>query len=75
MGSGLDSLIKAILHKLLSPDPKGSPFATAMYFMYYNFGRIHKTLRVTPAMKAGVRITFGVWKRLRGCLIDNKTGT
>ena len=29
-------------------------FATALYFMYYNFGRIHKTLRVTPAMEAGV---------------------
>lgn len=23
-------------------------------FMYYNFGRIHQTLRVTPAMDAGV---------------------
>jgi hypothetical protein len=22
--------------------------------MYYNFGRIHKTLRVTPAMAAGL---------------------
>jgi len=22
--------------------------------MYYNFGRIHKTLRITPAMAAGV---------------------
>ena len=22
--------------------------------MYYNFGRIHKSLRVTPAMEAGV---------------------
>ena len=29
-------------------------YATALYFMYYNFGRIHKTLRVTPAMEAGV---------------------
>jgi IS1 family transposase len=26
----------------------------AVYFMYYNFGRIHQTLRVTPAMEAGV---------------------
>ena len=26
----------------------------ALYFMYYNFGRIHQTLRVTPAMEAGV---------------------
>jgi hypothetical protein len=26
----------------------------ALHFMYYNFGRIHKTLRVTPAMQAGI---------------------
>jgi hypothetical protein len=26
----------------------------ALHFMHYNFGRIHKTLRVTPAMEAGV---------------------
>ena len=28
--------------------------AVALHFMYYNFGRIHKTLRVTPEMEAGV---------------------
>ncbi len=28
--------------------------ALALYFMYYNFCRIHQTLRVTPAMEAGV---------------------
>jgi len=28
--------------------------AIAVHFMWYNFGRIHKTLRVTPAMAAGV---------------------
>jgi IS1 family transposase len=28
--------------------------AIALYFMYYNFGRIHQTLRVTPAMEAGI---------------------
>jgi IS1 family transposase len=28
--------------------------ALALYFMYYNFCRIHQTLRVTPAMAAGV---------------------
>ena len=22
--------------------------------MYYNFGRVHQTLRVTPAMEAGI---------------------
>jgi hypothetical protein len=28
--------------------------AVALHFMWYNFGRIHRTLRVTPAMEAGV---------------------
>ena len=26
----------------------------ALYALYYNFGRIHSSLRVTPAMEAGV---------------------
>ena len=26
----------------------------ALYFMFYNFGRVHQTLRVTPAMEAGI---------------------
>ena len=26
----------------------------ALYFMYYNFARVHHTLRVTPAMEAGI---------------------
>ena len=29
-------------------------FHLALHYMYYNFVRIHKTLRTTPAMKAGV---------------------
>ncbi len=29
-------------------------YAVALHFMYYNFVRIHQTLRVTPAMAAGV---------------------
>jgi hypothetical protein len=28
--------------------------AVALHFMYYNFGKVHHTLRVTPAMEAGV---------------------
>jgi hypothetical protein len=32
----------------------------ALYFMYYNFCRVHQTLRVTPAMEAG--ITDHVWE-------------
>jgi len=26
----------------------------AIYFLYYNFCRVHQTLRVTPAMEAGI---------------------
>jgi hypothetical protein len=33
--------------------------AYCLHFAYYNFCRIHKTLRVTPAMAAGVTAT--VW--------------
>ena len=33
--------------------------AIALHFMYYNFVRIHQTLRVTPAMAAG--ITTKLW--------------
>ena len=28
--------------------------AVSPYFMWYNFGRVHQTLRLTPAMEAGV---------------------
>jgi len=28
--------------------------AISLHYMYYNFGRIHKSLRITPAMAAGV---------------------
>jgi IS1 family transposase len=34
-------------------------WAIALHYMHYNFCRIHKTLRVTPAMEAG--ITDHVW--------------
>jgi hypothetical protein len=28
--------------------------AVALWFMYYNFCRVHQTLRVTPAVEAGI---------------------
>ena len=33
--------------------------SVALHYMHYNFCRIHKTLRITPAMAAGV--TDHVW--------------
>ena len=32
----------------------------AIYFMHYNFVRIHQTLKITPAMAAGV--TSQLWE-------------
>ncbi len=34
--------------------------AVSLYFMYYNFARIHKSLRITPAMAAD--ISNHVWE-------------
>jgi IS1 family transposase/lambda repressor-like predicted transcriptional regulator len=34
-------------------------YSVALHFMFYNFARVHKTLRVTPAMEAG--LTDHVW--------------
>src|SRR5437016_3779416 len=39
----------------------------ALYFFHYNFCRIHKTLRVTPAVEAGIPTTFGRWKNWWDC--------
>jgi hypothetical protein len=33
---------------------KGKQHFVAIHYMFYNFGRIHQSLRVTPAMEAGV---------------------
>jgi hypothetical protein len=34
-------------------------YAESLHFMYYNFCRIHQTLRVTPAM--GAKVTDRLW--------------
>jgi hypothetical protein len=38
----------------LSKKVENHEAAVALHFMYYNFARVHQTLRVTPAMEAGV---------------------
>lgn len=35
-------------------------YALALHFLYYNFVRVHQTLKVTPAMAAGV--TKRLWE-------------
>jgi hypothetical protein len=46
----------------------------AIYAMNYNFCRIHQTLRVTPAMEAGIENHVWNLEEIAG-LIDNQTLT
>lgn len=43
----------------LSKKLENNEHSVALHFMHYNFCRIHQSLRVTPAMEAGV--TDHVW--------------
>lgn len=43
----------------------------ALYFLYYNFARVHSTLRVTPAMEAG--LSDHVWSIEEMCELLPKT--
>ena len=38
--------------------------ALALHFWHYNFMRYHKSLRMTPAMAAGIATTFGDWSEI-----------
>jgi len=37
--------------------------AVSHWYTFYNFCRIHKSLRVTPAMEAGITMSFPLWPR------------
>lgn len=45
--------------------------AVALHFMHYNFARIHQTLRVTPAMEAGVSDHIWELEEIVGLLDSN----
>ena len=47
--------------------------AVALWFMYYNFCRVHQTLRVTPAMEAG--ISDHVWSVEELCCLLPQSGS
>lgn len=38
--------------------------ALAIHFCWYNFGRVHQTLRVTPAMEAGITDHIWTWEEI-----------
>ena len=45
--------------------------AISLHYMYYNFGRNHQTLKMTPAMKAGVSDHKWTFEEI-AALADNK---
>ena len=45
--------------------------AVALWFVYYNFCRVHSTLRVTPAMEAG--LSDRIWTIEEMCALLPKT--
>src|SRR5438876_1944851 len=45
----------------------------ALYFFHYNFSRIHKTLRVTPAMEAGIADHVWSFEELLALLDSDRT--
>ena len=47
------------LTNAFSKSPVHHAAMVALYFMFYNVCRVHQTLRVTPAMEAG--LTDHVW--------------
>lgn len=45
-------------------------FAISLHYMYYNFGRIRQSLRVTPAMGAGIADPAGSLEETAGLVKD-----
>jgi len=52
--------VRVLLTNGFSKKIENLAHALSLHFMYYNFCRVHQTLRVTPAMEAGV--TDYIWE-------------
>jgi len=44
--------------------------AISLHFMYYNFGRIHQTLKCTPAMAAGISDHVWTLEEIAGLILE-----
>ena len=51
--AGVSASIRCACRALMRVGFQSESYALALSFVCYNFCRIHKTLRVTPAMSAG----------------------
>jgi hypothetical protein len=49
-----DEAAERMGHPAFSKKLENHEHMLAIYFLYYNFCRVHQTLRVTPAMEAGI---------------------
>jgi hypothetical protein len=56
-------LLTEYLRLAFSKKVKNDAAAVAIYFKYYNFARVDQTLRVTPAMEAGLADHVGPSKK------------
>ena len=55
----IDSYFCVCIQSWYRRHPYAAPWALSLWYAYYNFCRVHRTLRVTPAMEAG--ITDHIW--------------
>lgn len=58
------------LTNAFSKTPEGLKAAVALHFGHYNFVRRHRSLRVTPAMEAGITPHLWTVSELVGCALD-----
>ena len=49
-----DAVVGLLRFALMTKEQQTVAAAFSLYMMFYNFGRVHQTLRITPAMAAGV---------------------
>ena len=56
-----------VAHYPFSKKVENRAASVVIWFMYYNFCRVHQTLRVTPAMEAG--ISDHVWSIEEMCAL------
>jgi hypothetical protein len=49
-------------------------YQVALHFMHYRFARIHKTLRVSPAMEAGISDHVWSLEEIAALIPEPKTG-
>lgn len=54
-----NNLTVAFSKKLANLQP-----ALALHFWHYNFMRLHRTLKTTPAIAAGISNSFSSWKEV-----------